>query len=225
MKELVSTVVYNSVMQKIFRKFVGWFLQGLYVSFAWGYDIIAKFVSFGNWTQWTIQIKKFLNYEEKILEVGIGTGHLHKYLLNEKYQIYGCDLSKQMIKISSSRVKESEPKIFRADNNKLPLRDNSFSKIIATFPSEYIFSDDFLNKSQQLLIKGGELIVLLSVNFVKNDITSRFYRILYKITGQSLSKSYSEKLIQKIYGSNWDVNIDWEPYKNVELCFVTLKSK
>ena len=212
-------------MLKLFRKSVGWFLQVLYGSLAWEYDIIAKIVSFGNWNHWTYQITKYLNLEEKILEVGIGTGFLHKFLLREKYQIYGCDLSKQMVKISSRRLKDLEAKILRANNKKLPFKDNCFSKIIATFPSDYIFSNDFLKESQRLLMIGGELIILISVNFEKNDIISRFYGMLYKITGQSFSKSDSERVIQEFFGTLMQVNIDWEPYKNVELCFVTLKSK
>ncbi len=204
---------------------MGWFLQVLYGSFAFGYDVVAHIVSFGNWNHWTYQIKKFLNHEEKILEVGLGTGILHKNLLKEKYQIFGCDLSKQMLKISSRRLKSYESNILRANNKKLPFKDNSFAKIIATFPSEYIFSDDFQKESLRLLKFGGELIVLISVNFIKNDLISRLYRNLYKISGQSLSKIESEKIIQVLFGSYMEVNLFWEPYKNVELCFVTLKSK
>jgi ubiquinone/menaquinone biosynthesis C-methylase UbiE len=212
-------------MEKLFKKFVVWFLKELYGSLAFGYDIVAYIVSLGKWNQWTYQITKFVNHEDKILEVGLGTGLLHKTLLKEKYQVYGCDLSRQMLKISSRRLKNYGPKILRTNNKKLPFRDNSFSKIIATFPSEYIFSDDFLKESQRLVRFDGELIVLLSINFVKNDITSCFYRILYKITGQSLSKSDSERIIRDLFGLNMEVNLVWEPYKNVELCFVTLKSK
>lgn len=209
----------------MFRKFVGWLLEELYGSLAFGYDVIAYIVSLGNWNQWTYQIIKFLNHEEKILEVGLGTGILHKNLLKEKFQIFGCDLSKQMLKISSRRLKNFEPKILRTNNKKLPFRDNSFSKIIATFPSGYIFSDDFIKESHRLLTFGGELIVLLSINFIKDDFISRLYRILYKITGQSLTKSESERITRDLFGSYMEVNLVWEPYKNVELCFVTLKSK
>lgn len=200
-----------------------WFLQKLYGSFAWGYDLIANIVSLGDWKLWTIQINKFLSQEEKILEVGLGTGILQNYLVTENFQIFGCDLSKQMLKISSHRLKGLESKILRANNKELPFSESSFSKIIATFPSDYIFSADFLKESQRLLKVGGELIVLLSVNFVKNDLISRFYRILYKITGQSKSKLETERIINDVFGPNLVVKIFWDPYKNVELCFVTLK--
>jgi ubiquinone/menaquinone biosynthesis C-methylase UbiE len=212
-------------MEKKFKIFVSWFLKELYGSLAYGYDIVAFVVSFGNWNYWTYQIKKFLNHEDKILEVGIGTGILHKNLINKKYQIYGCDLSEQMIKISSRRLKDKGPKILRTNNINLPFKNRSFTKSIGTFPSEYIFSEDFLNEAQRLLKFGGELIVLLSVSFVKNDLISLLYRNLYKITGQSLSKLDSERVIRDLFGSNLDIKLIWEPYKNVELCFVTLKSK
>lgn len=212
-------------MKKKIKKFVSWFLKELYESFAFGYDTVAFVVSFGNWNHWTYQIIKFLNHEDKILEVGIGTGILHKNLINNKYQIYGCDLSEQMIKISSRRLKDKSPKILRANNIKLPFNGSSFSKIIATFPSDYFFSEDFLNEAQRLMIFGGEIIVLLSVNFVKNDLISLLYRNLYKITGQSLSKLDSERVIRDLFGSHMEIKLIWEPYKNVELCFLTLKSK
>lgn len=204
---------------------MSWFLKQLYDSFAFGYDIVSLVVSFGNWNQWTYQIIKFLNHEDRILEVGIGTGILHKNLINKNYKIYGCDLSKQMIMISTRRLKDDNPKILRTNNNKLPFPDNSFTKIIATFPSDYIFSKDFLNETQRLLKFGGELIVLLSVTFVKNDLISLLYRNLYKITGQSLTKLDSERAIQDLFGSFMEIKLIREPYKNVELCFVTLKSK
>lgn len=212
-------------MMYLFRKFVRWFLQQLYGPFAWLYDIVAKIVSLGQWNEWSFKIQKFLKHDEKTLEIGFGTGSLHRFLLNENYQIFGCDLSKQMVQISSKRLKDCTPKILRANIKNLPFRADSFSKIIATFPSEYIFSDVFLKESQRLLVFGGELIVLLSVNFVKNDVLSQIYRILYKITGQSLSKTDSEKVIRDLFGYCMEVNIVWEPYKNVELCFVLLKSK
>ncbi len=206
-------------------KLVAIFLKLLYGPLAWAYDFIAYIVSFGEWHNWTKQIEIFLSKNEKILEVGIGTSALQKELLQKGFQIYGCDLSKKMLRISSGRLNSLSPRIIQADNKELPLKDNYFFKVISTFPSDYVLSEDFICECKRVLRENGEIIILLSVIFPKNDLISVFYRNLYNITGQSNSKIVSENIINTQFTLNNNVSIHWIPYRNVELCFLILKNR
>ncbi|MDO9085773.1 MAG: class I SAM-dependent methyltransferase [Anaerolineaceae bacterium] len=212
-------------MRKVVRNFVIWFLKNLYESLAWGYDFVACIVSFGQWHNWNYQISNFLLKDEKILELGIGTGVLHKNLLLEGFQLFGCDLSSQMLAISTKRLKQPEQKLIRADNQKLPFTNCSFQKIIATFPSDYVFSNQFWRECSRLLTDEGELIILLSVVFEKYNILNFFYRILYQVSGQAITKDNVEKAVFDMFDPETDRKIVWYPYKNVELCFLSLKNK
>ena len=212
-------------MRKIIRNFVNWFLKNLYGSLAWGYDFVACIVSFGQWHNWNYQISNFLLKDEKILELGIGTGVLHKNLLNEGFQLFGCDLSSHMLAITTKRLNQTEQKLLRADNQKLPFTNCSFQKIIATFPSDYVFTNQFWRECSRLLTDKGELIVLIRVVFEKHTILNYFYRILYQVTGQAITKDNVEKAVFDMIDSEIDLKIVWYPYKNVDLCFFKLKNK
>lgn len=213
------------LMSYFIRRIVKWFLKNLYGPLAWGYETVAHIVSFGQWHNWNYQISSFLNRDEKILEVGIGTGMLHKRLLIEGYQIFGCDLSSQMLNLSGKKIKHLKKKLIRADNLQLPFSNHSFQKIIATFPSDYVFSNQFWREYKRLLTHDGEMIILLSVLFGKNNFINNFYHNLYKITGQSIEKEKVEPVILDLFKAENDVKIFWFPYKKVELCLLVLKNK
>jgi ubiquinone/menaquinone biosynthesis C-methylase UbiE len=207
-----------------FHKFVNWFLEQLYGSLAFIYNPVAFIVSRGDWHLWNHQMKRFLNKNEKILEVGIGTGLLLKKLHEEGFSITGCDRSSQMLRNNFRDNGRKQFNIIRGDNNYLPFASTSFHKIIATFPSKYIFSKDFLEENRRLLIDGGELIVLMSVVFSQKGFLSFLYRALFRITGQSLSKEETERTLNSLYCCEKEINIVWIPYNNVELCFLKIKN-
>lgn len=205
------------------KRMMNYFLEKLYGPLAWGYDFVATIVSNGKWNDWTSIIEKYLSKNDKLLEVGLGTGVLNKKLFLSGYHLVGSDLSRQMIKIAAKRLGSTQPNLIRAENKCLPFQGNYFTKIIATFPSNYIFTQEFLSESRRVLESNGKIIILQSVIFVKNDLISLFYRFLYWISGQFSTKDESEKIIRKVYGGTENVTIDWVPYENVELCFVIIK--
>ena len=221
----IMDVIYNFIMGEIFRRFVFWFLNHLYRSLAWAYDFIANLVSLGQWYEWNYQISNFLDKQGDILEIGIGTGKLHRNLICDGHKLYGCDLSYQMLRISSRNLKNYHANLFRANNLNLPFDKNSFDKIFATFPSEYVFSKSFFDEIKRVLKQGGEVIILLSVVFGKRGFINYFYQLIYKISGQSSKKDITEKIIQKYLAHESNIKILWYPYKNVELCFLFLKNQ
>lgn len=215
---------YNFTMVGLFRKFVNWFLNLLYGPLAYFYDMVAFIVSMGYWHQWTYQIGNFLEKNDRILEVGIGTGKLFERLKNEGYSIIGTDRSKEMIVKTQSKNRGSPSRVCRADNLFLPFRDNSFTKVIATFPSDYAFKSHFLMDVKRVLEENGELIILMGVRFSKKGIVNNIYRFIYWVSGQTRSKENIEKIIKSIFVQESSLQIYWLDYKNVELCFVRIKN-
>ncbi|HSM26207.1 MAG TPA: methyltransferase domain-containing protein [Anaerolineaceae bacterium] len=166
----------------------------------------------------------YLEENETILEVGIGTGKLIRHMKKCGYSVIGSERSKQMIKINQLKSKDMKMNIVRADNRCLPFRRNGFSKIIATFPSKYIFNDSFYDEAMRCLSKNGEMIILLSVIFSTKKFTNRFYNFLYKLTGMSASKENIEQSVFSTFKNTEYLTIEWKKYKNVELCFLRMKN-
>ncbi len=208
----------------LFRKFVNWFLNLLYGRLAIFYNTVAYIVSMGDWYQWVFQIEEFLNKDDKILEVGIGTGKLIERLEKKKYFIVGIDRSKQMLGMIRSNFQTSNLKVCKADNLFLPFSDHSFDKVVATFPSDYALKKQFLLDVSRILKLNGELIILMGVIFSQKGIVNKFYRFVYSISGQTKSKDDSEKSLRSIFGEESKMQIQWRTNKNVEICFIRIKN-
>lgn len=87
-------------------------------------------------TVWTIdllQIKK----EEKVLELGCGSGYAMKFILEKTkaHQIVGLDLSPAVIRSSRLRnkkaLREGRAKLVQADVRSLPFEDSQFEKVFS----------------------------------------------------------------------------------------------
>lgn len=210
-------------MFRFYRLFVKWFLDLLYTRLARFYNIVAKLVSKGDWYNWVYQIENFLLPNDKILEVGIGTGELYNHLSKKQFLVFGIDLSKQMIKISTASHNKPEIKVIRGNNVSLPFSNNCFDKVLATFPSDYVYNPQFVHEVLNVLNKNGELIILLCVNFTNKGILNRIYQFIYEISGQPNSKYKIESFLFEYFSSYASFGVEWVPYKNVELCFIKIK--
>ena len=211
-------------MVVILRKLVVWILDLLYGHFAFAYDFIAFLVSMGDWYSWTYQIIDYLEINDSILEVGIGTGKLIKHMNGRGYSVIGCDRSKQMIKLTNSKSHLNNLKIVRADNKFLPFASTKFSKIISTFPSKYIFDPAFQNEVMRCLSSNGELIILYCVIFSSKNIINKLFRFIYQLSGMTTSKENIESSIYTFFEDRENLMIEWKTYKNVELCFIRIKN-
>lgn len=165
------------------------FFRLLYHEFAWSYDLVAKLVSFGRWQEWGGRVIPFLE-EGSLLELGSGPGHLQRALLESGRQAYGLELSPQMLRQSSRRLRRAglQPSLIRGDGRFIPLRDNAVSNVVATFPTEYLFQPDTLKEIARVLTPSGKLVVLPMVFITGRGILQRFVAWLYRVTGQSLSQ-------------------------------------
>lgn len=175
------------MLQKTLAPLTRLFFKLLYHQFAWTYDLVAAFVSFGRWQDWVRTLVPELN-GPIILELGHGSGHLQKTLSSNKgLQVYGLDRSRQMGQLAKRRLINSGvfPKLVNANAMHLPFPPDSFNQVVATFPTEYIVSPNTISEVKRVLQRKGELFILPSARLTGNSCLHRFIDWLYLITGQS----------------------------------------
>lgn len=170
----------------LLQRFLKLFFHLLYHQFAWTYDMVAWLVSIGQWKDWIAAVLPFLS-EGKILELGHGSGHLQKIALINNLNPIGLDLSPQMGRICRRRIIKSgfQPKLVNASGTILPFSYNSFSTLIATFPTEYIIQPNTLNEIHRVLKPGGKFVLLPLAWITGTNPIYKFAAWLFKVTGQS----------------------------------------
>jgi ubiquinone/menaquinone biosynthesis C-methylase UbiE len=161
------------------------FFKHLYTTFAWAYDLVAWTTSMGQWKTW--QSAACHDLQSPILELGQGPGHLLLDLHRKGYNIIALDVSKQMTRIAVRRLKRNgfQPSVLRARAQCIPLEVNTFSDVITTFPSEYIFDKETLKEVRRVLQPGGELIVIGVESITGRGLWDRLANWLYRFTGQA----------------------------------------
>jgi len=163
---------------KFTRRFMRIFFYLLYHPFAFAYDFVAAFVSFGQWKNWGRSILPFIT-GTNILELGHGPGHLQRFLLELKFDCVAIDESTQMGMLAKRRIGVNH-KLTRGLAQHLPFANETFSSIISTFPTDYIFDSNTLSEIKRCLKNSGRLIVLPAA-FPSN----KFLKWLYKVAGAS----------------------------------------
>lgn len=174
--------IFQGIRSKIFR----FLFHLLYHQFAWTYDWVAAFVSVGMWKDWVLSVLPYTKGHH-VLEIGFGPGHLQFSLREKGFKSVGIDLSKQMVHITRNRLMKSgyEPDIINGSAWNLPLSNQSFDTVVATFPSEYIFKSTILLEIRRILRPGGKLVVLPAAWITGDKWIHRLAAWLFQITGQS----------------------------------------
>ena len=170
----------------VLQKLLKLFFQCLYTRFAFLYDAVAGISSMGQWKLW-VQTAQIGFKPGLILEIGHGPGHLLLDLKGARYSVIGLDPSRMMNRMARERLKRAghTAEIVRGEAQALPFPKGTFSAIVSTFPSEYIFDPDTLAEAHRSLIKGGSLVIVGIIEITGTSILDRCARWLYAITGQS----------------------------------------
>lgn len=200
----------------LMRKFMRAFFRLLYHPFAFAYDFVAAFVSFGQWKNWGRSILPFIS-GTRILELGFGPGHLQRFLSSRGLTLFGLDESSQMAGLAKRRV-GARQQLTRGIAQALPYPNQAFDCVISTFPTEYIFDNQTLAEIKRVLRNGGRLIVLPAA-FPK----SGFLQWLYRITGESpaaLNAALQTKLKEPFIRAGFDVQVEIVEVKSSQLLVV-----
>jgi ubiquinone/menaquinone biosynthesis C-methylase UbiE len=200
----------------LISRFMRVFYNLLYHSFAFTYDLVAAFVSFGHWKDWVYSIIPFIE-GTRILELGHGPGHLQRILLRRNLFAVAIDESVQMGTLAKRRIGGSQ-KLSRALAQNMPFAAESFDTIIATFPTEYISDPQTLSEAHRVLRNRGRLIVLLAA-WPK----SRILTWLFKVTETNPSEAHesiSLKIKAKLAESNFKTEVQIVEVKSDNLLIV-----
>ena len=138
------------------RRLVLWFYNKLYTDLAWTYDFATGLVSGGLWNEWSLAVKDFI-LEEPVLEVGTGTGHLLGSLAKNGYQIVGLDLSTQMTRAATKRLRQDGLRValIQAKGQAVPFAEASFGTVITAFPDSYAYDPETHNEFARVLRPKG----------------------------------------------------------------------
>jgi len=75
---------------------------------------------------------------EKLLDAGCGTGIFTLDFLREGADVVGLDISRPMLNLAGTKLKDYSPSLVRGDMLCLPFKDNAFDKTISVTALEFI---------------------------------------------------------------------------------------
>lgn len=168
----------------------------LYHQLAWTYDLVAAVVSLGRWQDWVLTALPHL--EGRVLELGFGPGHLQIALHQKGVQVFGLDESRQMVRQATGRLKKAGVplRLSRGYAQSLPFPATAFDRVVATFPSEYIFDPRTLSEVWRVLAPGGRLVLVSVAWITGNKVLERLVTWLLNVTGQNLAARSARPLIE-----------------------------
>jgi ubiquinone/menaquinone biosynthesis C-methylase UbiE len=177
---------HQSNLITLIRGLLRFFFWLLYNLFAWTYDWVAWVVSLGRWKDWIQGVIPYLS-NEPILEVGHGPGHLQVALFRSGKTAFGLDLSSSMVKIAQRRLRREAigDTLVQGTALHLPFPNEYFASIVATFPSEYIASQQSLGEIFRVLRPDGRLVILPFAWITGKRWLERLAAWLFQITGQA----------------------------------------
>lgn len=94
-------------MTSLWRSFIRTFFRLLYHELAWTYDLVAWFVSFGQWKAWGRAAISRLR-GPRVLELAHGPGHLLVAMTRAGLAPVGLDLSPQMGRLARARLEREK---------------------------------------------------------------------------------------------------------------------
>ncbi len=143
-------------------------LHWLYTRGAWAYDAVAWLVSGGHWQDWVRSMALWPEAQEGtwVLELGVGPGHLQVQLAELGFRPVGVDPSPYMLRRARRRLRRAghRPRLVRARAQALPFPSERFHRVVATFPTEYVFDARTVEEVWRVLKPGGRFDILLSAS-------------------------------------------------------------
>ncbi len=129
--------------------------------------------------KWEIA-KKIINFKnnEKVLDLGCGTGIITEKIAKRVNSVVGLDLSEEMLKNS---IKKDNVKYVIGDAKKIPFEKNEFDKVVSFTVIQDINKWDSVFKEIKRVSNGEILLTILKrgkkLNELKN-IFSKYFEII-----------------------------------------------
>lgn len=102
-----------------------------------------------------------LDRNERVLEIGVGTGVVASALEAQGFNIIGVDVSREMLKRALNRVRQ----VVWTDMNALPFVENSFGSVYAVWALHLARNiPEMLHEIRRILITGGAFLNCSAAN-------------------------------------------------------------
>lgn len=160
------------------------------------YNVIAEHFSQTRYVMWKEfdDFARHIKDSDKVLDLGCGNGRFLHYIAKKKIEYVGLDISEQLIKLASWRVRElagcaAEYEFVVGDLASLPFNDSSFDVVISIATLHHIPSKKLRQKSFQkiagVLKPGGVFIMTYWNMWEKSRVALVIKNIIKKIFGRS----------------------------------------
>jgi len=143
------------------------------------YDIMMREMDYKEWAFYIEEIIKKFSNGNKILDLACGTGNITEFLKNKKYNVFGLDISFNMLQLAK---KKNVNNLVNGTFFKLPFKDKSFDVVLSTFDSlnnveslndlKNVFSEVY-----RVLRNGGLWTFDLNTIFVFIDYWSNYFKM------------------------------------------------
>jgi len=197
----------------------------LYHQFAWTYDFVAALVSLGHWQAWVQSALPYLN--GRVLEIGFGPGHLQLSLVENKFQAFGLDESRQMAHQARRRLhkKGDISRLSRGYAQNIPFAGGVFDSVVVTFPAGYIFDPRTLQEIKRVLVPAGRLIILPMAWITGTRPLERLAAWLFRVSGEAPGKPgpFSELLKDRFAHTGFDVRSEVVELQGSQVQVITAK--
>jgi len=120
-----------------------------------------------------------IKQEDRVLDLGIGTGASLNFYPHDRGRIYGVDLSGGMLREARKKIRElgrTNTHVFQADAMRLPFGDNTFDHVFISHVISVVSDPYRLVEEAQRVAKAGARIVI--VNHFQS--TNRFLAMIEK---------------------------------------------
>jgi len=170
----------NFGKRKVTEKAKTILVQDIFSNVAKNYNLMNDLMSFGAHHIWKRELVDFMNIQknDKIIDVGSGTGDLIKFILKKKItnNIHSIDLNNEMLKYSKNRFINKKVKFTKANAEKLPFKNNHFDKYVISFCLRNVTDiKQALKEAYRVLKPGGAFYCL---EFSSPE--TQFIKLIYK---------------------------------------------
>ena len=175
-------------------------VQKLFSEVSKKYDLMNDIMSFGTHRLWKKRLIEIMNINsnDKIIDVGSGTGDLTKIILkeNKNVLIYSVDLNLEMLNEAKKRFngqQQKNIKFINANAENLPFENNFFHKYIISFCLRNItYIEKALYESLRILKPGGIFYCLefsAPTSSVINKIYSKYKNKIVPFIGEKVANN------------------------------------